>query len=513
MDLLANLSTGFSVALSPINLVFVTIGVIAGTLVGAMPGIGPVAGIAVLLPFAYGLGPVTAMILMAGIYYGTMFGGTITAVLVGVPGEASTIVTCLDGHEMAKKGRAGPALTMAAIASFSAGTFSVIVLMVAAPPIARAALKFGPPEYFALILLGLMAVSGLVGDNRMKGYLSAFLGLMLSLVGLDMITGYQRFTFGVLELADGVKFLPVAVGLFGLSEVLLTLERIGTHKVIKTKLREMVVTIEDLRRGVPAIARGGLIGFVAGLLPGAGAAVGSMLSYATEKRFAKNPANFGKGEIEGVAGPDAASNGSTGGSMIPMLTLGIPGSSTTAVMLGALTLFNIQPGPFLFSQNPEFVWGLIASMYIGNVMLLVLNILFVPVFVQALRTPMAVLAPLIVIFAMVGTYSVNASMLDLWTLWVFGVIGYFMRKLDYPAAPMVLALVLGTGLERSLRQSLMISQGDISFILMRPISGTLMVVVFLILVWPLLRRYVFKRSSGRNLGDVKVAARAIVDDD
>ncbi|MBZ9894361.1 MULTISPECIES: tripartite tricarboxylate transporter permease [unclassified Mesorhizobium] len=492
MDLLSHLATGFSVAVTPVNMLFCTIGVIAGTLIGALPGIGPVAGIAMLLPFAYGMEPVTAMILMAGIYSGTMFGGSITSVLVGIPGEASNIPTCLDGYEMAKKGRAGPALTISAIGSFIAGTFSVVMLMLFAPPIARWALSFGPPEYFALMLLGLGAVAGLMGDAKLKGYLMAFLGLTLSLVGFDMITGYQRFTFGSLAMADGIKFLPIAVGLFGIAEVLLTLEQMASYKVIRASLKDMMITPQDIRESAAPIARGTVIGFLVGILPGAGGAVAALLSYVTERKFSKHPERFGTGEIAGVAGPGSADNASTGGSMIPMLTLGIPGSATTAVMLGALTLFNIQPGPFLFASHPEFVWGLIASMYIGNVMLLVLNIAFVPAFVQALRVPFTILGPLIIVFAVVGVYSVSASMFDLWVLLIFSVLGYFMKKFGYPAAPMVLALVLGNGLETALRQSLMMSQGNALIFFDRPISGTLMVVVVLMLALPLLRLLISK---------------------
>jgi len=493
VDILNHLLTGFSVAFTLTNMIFVTIGVVAGTLIGALPGIGPVAGIAMLLPFAYGMEPVTAMILMAGVYYGSMFGGSITSVLVGIPGEASNIPTCI-GYEMAKQGRAGPALTISAIGSFVAGTFSVIVLTVAAPPIARAALNFGPPEYFALMLLGLGAVSGLMGNNKVKGYLMAFLGLMISLVGFDMITGYQRFTFGSLDLADGIKFLPIAVGMFGVAEVLVTLEDLGSFRVIKTTLKEMVVTKQDLKDSAPAIARGTIIGFIIGVLPGAGGAVASLLSYAAERKFSKHPERFGKGDIAAVAGPGSADNASTGGGMIPMLTLGIPGSATTAVMLGAMTLFNIQPGPFLFVSHPEFVWGLIASMYIGNGMLLILNILFVPVFVSALRIPFTFLGPLIVIFATIGVYSVSGSMFDVIVLFSFSVLGYFMKKLDYPAAPMVLALVLGNGLETALRQSLMISQGDVLIFFTRPISGTLMALMILMLVVPFVRRMLGLRN-------------------
>lgn len=495
MDLLNHLATGFSIAASPINFAFAFLGVFAGTMIGALPGIGPIAGITILLPFAYGMEPVTAMILMTGLYCGTMFGGSITSVLVGIPGEASNIPTCIDGYAMAKKGRAGPALTISAIGSFVAGTFSVVILMLAAPAIARAALRFGPPEYFVLMLIGLAAVSGLMGSNKLKGCLMALLGLMISLVGLDMITGSQRFTFDRLELADGIKFLPVAVGLFGIAEVLVALERMDTYRVITTGLKEMVITRQDLKESAPAIGRGTLIGFFVGILPGAGASVASILSYAAERRLSRHPERFGTGEIAAVAGPGSADNASAGGAMIPMLTLGIPGSSTTAVMMGALMLFNIQPGPFLFTKHPDFVWGLIASMYISNAMLLVLNIVFVPVFVSALRIPFSVLGPLIVIFAIVGVYSISGSMFDLGVLFTFSLLGYFMKKLEYPAAPLVLALVLGEGFETALRQSLMMSQGDILFFFARPISGTLLLLMGLMIAATLVRRLIGKRPT------------------
>ena len=501
MDLLANLSTGFGIAFTPINLLFMTIGVTAGTIIGALPGVGPVAGIAILLPLVYGADPVTAMIMMAGIYCGTMYGGTITSVLVGVPGEASTIMTCLDGYEMAKKGRAGPALTISAIGSFFAGTVSVVLLMLAAPPIAKAALSFGPPEYFALMLLGMTAVAGLVGEHKMKGYIVAFFGLMISLIGMDIITGYQRFTFGLLGLADGIKFLPVAVGLFGVAEIFATLEETETGRIIKTTLKEMLITKQDLKDSAAPIGRATIIGFIVGVLPGAGGAVASMLSYATENKLSKHPERFGTREIAAVAGPNAADNASTGGSMIPMLTLGIPGSATTAVMLGALALFNIQPGPLLFVKDHDLVWGLIASMYLANVVLLLMNILFVPVFVSALRIPFAILQPLILVFCFVGVYSTSSSMLDMWVMLVFGVIGYVMKKHDYPPAPLVLALVLGNGLEMSLRQSLMISQGNPGILFARPISGTIMVAVLLVVGWPLIRRLWVRRPRAPRAAD------------
>ncbi|MGE5522095.1 MAG: tripartite tricarboxylate transporter permease [Rhodospirillaceae bacterium] len=488
MEFLSHLDMGFSIAFSPVNLLFVTLGVVAGTLIGALPGIGPVAGIAILIPLSFGMNPITAMILMCGIYYGCMYGGTITSVLMNVPGESSTIMTCLDGYAMARKGRAGPALTIAAIGSFVAGTFSVVMLTLLAPPIAQAALSFGPPEYFALMLLGLTCVSGLTGESTAKGYGMAFIGLALAMVGLDPMTGDPRFNFGNLELLDGIGFLPIAVGLFGIGTVLGMIDNTMHIEIMKTSLREMIITRKDLQDSAMPIVRGTLIGFAVGVLPGAGATIASFLSYAAEKRLSKHPQLFGTGVIEGVAAPEAANNGSTGGAMIPLLTLGIPGSSTTAVMLGALTLFNIQPGPLLFTKNPDFVWVLIASMYIGNVMLLVLNTAFVPAFVAVLRVPYTVLAPLIAIFCVVGVYSVNYSVLDLWIMLAFGLIGYLAGKLDYPLAPLVLALVLGKPLEEALRQSLKMSQSDVTTFFTRPVSGVIMAMVIAVILWPLIKR-------------------------
>ena len=492
MDFISNLSMGFSIALSPFNMLVVTIGVIVGTLIGALPGIGPVAGLSILIPLVFGMDPISAMILMCGIYYGCMYGGTITSVLMNVPGESSSIMTCLDGNAMAKQGRAGPALTIAAIGSFIAGTFSVVLLTVLAPPIAEAALSFGPPEYCALVLLGLSAISGLTGKSRAKGYAMALLGLAIAMIGLDPLDGSQRYTFGNLELMDGISFLPIAVGMFGLGAVLAMVESPVDIQIMKTTLREMLITRKDLKASAMPIARGSVIGFCIGVLPGAGATISTFLSYAVEKRLSKTPEMFGKGAIEGVASPEAANNASTGGAMIPLLTLGIPGSGTTAVLLGVLTLFNLQPGPLLFSKNPDFVWGLIASMYIGNVMLLVLNIAFVPAFVAVLRVPYRVLAALIAIFCLVGVYSMNYSVQDLWIMLGFGFIGYVTLKLGYPQAPLVLALVLGGFLEVSLRQSLKMSQGDVTIFFTRPIAATLMAVVIVIVLWPLLTRFGFK---------------------
>jgi putative tricarboxylic transport membrane protein len=492
MDVISNLSMGFSIAFSPINMVFVTLGVIAGTLIGALPGIGPVSGIAILIPICYGMQPTTAMILMAGVYYGCMYGGTITSVLMNVPGESSTIMTCLDGYAMAQKGRGGPALTIAAIGSFIAGTFSVVMLTFAAPPIADAALKFGPPEYFALMVLGMTAISGLTGNSKAKGYAMGFIGLAMAVVGLDPILGMPRFSFGSLELMDGIGFLPIAVGMFGIGAVLEMIENTNEVEIIKTTLRDLLITKEDLKRSVMPITRGTIIGFLIGVLPGAGATIATFIAYATEKRISKTPELFGTGMIEGVASPESANNASTGGAMIPLLTLGIPGSGTTAVMLGVLTLFNLQPGPLLFSKNPDFVWGLIASMYIGNVMLLVLNTVFVPAFVSVLKVPYKILAPLIAMFCVVGVYCVNFNVFDLWIMLVFGVIGYVTKKMDYPQAPLVLALVLGGHLEVALRQSLKMSSADMSIFFTRPISAVILAAVIVIFIWPLLSKFVFK---------------------
>ena len=495
MEFLEHLGMGFSIAFSPVNLLFVTLGVVVGTLIGALPGIGPVAGIAILIPLSFGMNPIGAMILMCGIYYGCMYGGTITSVLMNVPGESSTIMTCLDGYAMARKGRAGPALTIAAVGSFVAGTFSVVMLTLLAPPIADAALSFGPPEYFALMLLGLTCISGLTGDSLAKGYGMAFMGLGLATIGLDPMTGDPRFNFGNLELLDGVGFLPIAVGLFGIGTVLGMIDQTIHIEIMKTSLREMIITKRDLKDSAMPVVRGTLIGFAVGVLPGAGATIASFLSYAAEKRLSKTPELFGTGVIEGVAAPEAANNASTGGAMIPLLTLGIPGSSTTAVMLGALTLFSLQPGPLLFTKNPDFVWGLIASMYIGNVMLLVLNTAFVPAFVAVLRVPYTVLAPLIGIFCVVGVYSVNYSVLDLWIMLGFGVVGYLANKLDYPLAPMVLALVLGGPLENALRQSLKMSQTDVSIFFTRPVSGVIMAIALAVILWSVLKPLLWRPQA------------------
>jgi putative tricarboxylic transport membrane protein len=489
MDLLANLTLGFSVALSPFNLTLAFLGVIVGTLVGALPGIGPVSGVALLLPLTFGMPPTSAIILLASLYYGTMYGGTITSVLINTPGESTSVVTCIDGHQMALQGRAGPALGVAAIGSFAAGTVGVVLLMIMSPALARWALSFGPPETFALMLLGLTTVTGLTGENAVKGYISMVLGLMLSMTGFDIISGDARYTGGINELLDGVDFLPVAIGLFGIGEVLAGAAAPAEGRILHARygLRDVMLSATDWARSRWAIVRGAALGFVIGVLPGAGPTIASFLAYSVEKKFSRHPEEFGRGAIEGVAGPESANNAASAGAMVPMLTLGIPGSATTAVMLGGLMMWGLRPGPLLFEKNPDFVWGLIASMYIGNVMLVILNIAFIPLFVRALRVPYNVLMPLIIVFCITGAYSQGNKVWDVGLMLVFGVIGYLMRRLDYSPAALTLALVLGPLAERALRQSLIISDAGVGIFFLRPISAVLTCAALAAVAVPMVR--------------------------
>jgi putative tricarboxylic transport membrane protein len=475
MDFLANLTLGFSVAFTPFNLLMAAAGVTLGTLIGALPGVGPVSGVALLLPLTFGMNPVSGIIMLAALYAGSMYGGTITSVLINTPGESASVVTCIDGYQMALQGRAGPALGVAAIGSFVAGTVGVVLLMLMSPLLARWALSFGPPETFALMLLGLTTVTGLTGDDSLKGYMSMVFGLMLAMAGFDIISGDARFTFGVNEMLDGVEFLPVAIGLFGLGEVLVGAEQVTDMRILRARygLRDVMLSAADWARSRWAIVRGTVLGFVIGVLPGAGPTIASFLAYTLEKKVSKRPQEFGRGAIEGVAAPESANNAASSAAFVPMLTLGIPGSATTAVMLGGLMMWGLRPGPLLFEKNPDFVWGLIASLYLANVMLLVLNVAFIPMFVRALRIPYAVLMPLIIVFCVTGAYSLNNKVWDVGVMLVFGVIGYAMKKLGYSPAALTLALVLGPLAERALRQSLIISDAGVAIFFMRPISGVL----------------------------------------
>ena len=485
MDFLANLGMGFGVAFTPFNLLMALAGVMVGMLIGALPGVGPPSGVALLLPLTFGMDPTSGIIMLAALYAGTMYGGTITSVLINTPGESASVVTCLDGYQMALQGRAGPALGIAAFGSFIAGTVGVVLLMLVSPLLARWALSFGPPETFALMLLGLTTVTLLAGDDPLKGYISMVLGLMLAMVGYDIISGDARYGFGIPEMMDGVDFLPVAIGLFGLGEVLAGAEEKGAGQVkTRFRLREVFPGPADWARSRWAIARGTVLGFMVGVLPGAGPTVASFLAYTIEKRVSKHPEQFGKGAIEGVAAPESANNAGATAAMVPMLTLGIPGSATTAIMLGGLMMWGLRPGPMLFEKNPQFVWGLIASQYIANVMLLLLSTLCIPLFVRALRIPYGILMPLIVIFCVTGAYSLKNSVWDVGQMLVFGLIGYLMKRLGYSPAALVLALVLGPLAERALRQSLIISDAGVGIFFMRPISGVLMVLALLAIAVP-----------------------------
>jgi putative tricarboxylic transport membrane protein len=429
--------------------------------------------------------PTSGIIMLAALYAGTMYGGTITSVLINTPGESASVVTCLDGYQMALQGRAGAALGIAAIGSFIAGTIGVVLLMLISPLLAKWALSFGPPETFALMLLGLTTVTMLAGEDPLKGYISMVFGLMLAMVGYDIISGDARYGFGIPEMMDGVDFLPVAIGLFGLGEVLAGAEeKGGAQAPVSLKLRDVLPSLADWGRSKWAIARGTAMGFLVGMLPGAGPTVASFMSYTLEKRVAAEPEKFGKGEIKGVAGPESANNAAATAAMVPMLTLGIPGSATTAIMLGGLMMWGLRPGPMLFEKNPQFVWGLIASQYIANVMLLILSTLFIPLFVRAVRIPYSILMPLIVVFCVTGAYSLKNSVWDVGQMLVFGVVGYLMKKLGYSPAALVLALVLGPMAERALRQSLIISDAGVGIFFTRPISAALMILALTAIAAP-----------------------------
>ena len=489
MDFLANLTLGFSVALTPFNLLMATCGVVIGILIGALPGVGPPSGVALLLPLTFGMDPTSGIIMLAALYAGTMYGGTITAVLINTPGESASVVTCLDGHQMALQGRAGPALGIAAIGSFIAGTVGVVLLMLVSPALARWSLAFGPPETFALMLLGLTTVTLLTGDNAVKGYISMVLGLMLAVVGFDIISGDARFAFGIPEMMDGIDFLPVAIGLFGLGEVLAGAEAAKGNTIMHGRygLRDVMPSATDWVRSRWAIARGTVLGFLVGVLPGAGPTIATFMSYTLEKKVSRHPEQFGHGAIEGVAGPESANNAAATGAMVPMLTLGIPGSATTAIMLGGLMMWGLRPGPLLFEKNPEFVWGLIASQYIANVLLLVLSTAFIPLFVRALRVPYGILMPIIIIFCITGAYSLKNSVWDVGTMLVFGALGYAMKKLGYSPAALTLALVLGPLAERALRQSLIISDAGLAIFFLRPIAAVLTVAALAAVLVPVVR--------------------------
>ena len=481
MEALQLLLSGFATALQPMNLLFALVGCLLGTLVGVLPGIGPSAATAILIPVTFILEPIPAIIMLAAIYYGAMYGGTITSVLVNVPGEAASAVTCLDGYQMARNGRAGAALAIAAVGSFIGGNVAVAALVVVALPLSNLALRFGPPEFFALMLIALTMVTGLAGRSMVRALMAAIFGLLIAMVGIDPVQGAPRFTFGMTQLLDGFNIVPVVMGLFGVSEILLNVES-PVRQVFETKMSTLVPSREDLRRSMGAIWRGTGIGLFLGLVPGIGTMVPTFISYTVEKRVSKTPDKFGTGMIEGVAGPETANNAYANAAMIPLFTLGIPASPTLAILMGALMMNGLLPGPLLFTQHATFVWAVIASFVVGNVMLLILNLPLIPMWVAVLKIPYSILFALILGFAVVGAYSVDSSVFGVGVMLAFGLLGYVFKKLDVPLAPFALTLILGPMMEKALRQSLEMSGGELSVFYTRPLTATLLVMAVIILV-------------------------------
>jgi putative tricarboxylic transport membrane protein len=470
-EILSNLSLGFSVALRPENLIYALIGVTLGTLVGILPGLGPLATIALLLPTTYHVPATGAIIMFAGIYYGAMYGGSTTSILLNIPGESASVVTCLDGYQMARQGRAGAALGIAAFASFLAGTGSVFGLALLAPPLARFALRFGYPEYVTLMCIGIVLVTYLASGSLLKAFMMVCLGFILSAVGQDIISGAFRFDFGLLELTDGIPLAPFIMGLFGISQVIANLAAEAEPAPVATKVRELLPTKEEWGLSALPILRGSLLGFFLGILPGGGAIVSSFAAYAVEKRLARWPERFGRGAIEGVAAPEAANNSATGGAFIPLLSFGIPANVTMAVIMGAFMIHGITPGPLVIKDRPDMFWGVVASMYLGNLALLVLNLPLIGVWVQILRVPYRWLFPLILLVCIVGSYSVKHSLFDVGLMLVAGVVGYAMKKYGYEPAVLVMAFVIGPIMEQSLRQSLLLGEGSFRIFVTRPISA------------------------------------------
>ncbi|KRE31396.1 tripartite tricarboxylate transporter permease [Agromyces sp. Soil535] len=478
-----NLILGFQTALTLENVLWCFVGVLLGTVIGLLPGLGSTTGVAVLLPITFTLEPVTALIMLAGIYYGAQYGGTITSVLISTPGEAASVVTTLDGYQMATRGRAGAALAISAIGSFIAAIISLALLIALAPPLADVALQFGPVEMFAIMILGLVIVVTFQGGAFVRGAMMAVAGLLVATVGISPGTSEERFTFGNINLLSGIPFVEVMIGLFALGEVLYQI-RMGAAKPIRARFKDMVITRKDVTSSMPAILRGSGIGFGLGILPGAGSTLASFMAYGIERRVSRNRAQFGKGAIEGVASPESANNAAANANFVPTLALGIPGGATTAVLLGAFTIFGLQPGPLLFETQPDLVWGLLVSFFIGNVLLLVLNLPLAPVFAQMLRIPYGYLYPIIMLTSLVGAYSVSNNMFSVWLVFVFGLLGYLLKEFDLPSAPFVLGLVLGPLFEKSLVQTSAIGQGDLTVVFRSPIALTVFALAVAAVVLP-----------------------------
>lgn len=488
-----HLLDGFALALSPSMLLYSTVGAFLGTVIGVLPGIGPAGAIALMLPLLASLDPVGAVIMLAAIYTGAMYGGSTSSILLNTPGDTAAVITCLDGHQMAKQGRAGPALCIAAIGSYIAGTVAVVGLMLLGPMVARFALQFSAPEYFALMVFGLTAVASLAGNSMLKALMAATLGLMIATVGTD-VAGVQRFVFGIPDLLNGIDFLAITLGLFALPELLMNAQRMRSGEPPQVLQHRIYIGLADIRQSLGAIVRGGFIGFVVGALPGAGASIASFISYSVERQVSRHPECFGHGEIRGVAGPESANNAASAGAFVPMLSLGIPGSATTAVMLGAFMMLDIMPGPLLFLERPDVVWGLVAALYIGNIILLILNVPLIGIFVRILYMPMAMLLALIAVISVAGVYSTNHAPLDLLTLCAFGMLGYFMREHDVPLAPVILGVVLGGRMEEAFRQSMIMSQGDVLSLLHRPIVTVFLLLALVSVAFPMILQALTRRE-------------------
>jgi len=479
---LQNLFLGFSTAFTVGNLFYALTGCLIGTLVGVLPGVGPLAGISMLLPTTFGLNATSAIILLAGIYYGAMYGGSTTSILMRIPGEAASVMTCIDGHAMAQRGRAGPALAIAAIGSYVAGTFSVIGLMFLAPPLAKLALRFGPPEYVTLLLCGLVVLGYMTGGSIVKNLSMIVLGLLLGMIGIDQMTGYFRFSYGIVALGDGIGIVPVAVGLFGISEILATAGQTRRPEVLHPKFRDLFPSRQEFKDAMMPIGRGTVLGFLIGIIPGSAHIISTFVSYALERRISKHPERFGKGAIEGVAGPESANNAASEGALVPMLALGVPTGPIPAVLLAALMVHGINPGPLFIQEQPAIFWGLIASMYVGNLVLLLLNLPLVGIFVNLLRIPYKILYPTILMFCVVGVYAVNSSTVDVAIMSMMGALGYLLRKFDFETAPVVLGVVLAPIIEVSFRQSLAMSNGDYSIFVDRPICVFFLLATFIMIL-------------------------------
>ena len=495
MDTFNQLLLGFSVALQPINLFYCFMGCLIGTLVGVLPGLGPTAAMSLLLPATLHITPVAAIIMLAGIYYGAMYGGSTTSILVNIPGEAASAVTCLDGYQMARQGKAGRALGISAFGSFIAGTIGIVGLTLVAVPLADLALRFGPPEYFALMCLGMVVLTFLSSTSMIRALMMACFGILIGTVGTDAVSGTARFSFGIIELMDGVGLVPVVMGLFGISEMLLNIETKIDREIFKTRVKGLFPTVRDWIQSAGAIIRGTVIGFFLGILPGGGAVLSSFVSYAVEKRVSKYPEKFGTGVIEGVAAPESANNSAAQGAFIPLLTLGIPSNVVMAMLLGALIIHGVTPGPLLLTNHPQVFWGVVGSMYIGNVMLLILNLPLIGLWVQLLKVPYAILMPLIIVFCIIGSYTIANSIMDVFFMLIFGVIGYLMKKLKYEAPPLILAYVLGPMMEYSLKQSLLVSKGSFKIFFSRPISATCLIIALILVVLPIIPRLRKKRPG------------------